>query len=680
MEAISNQATGCFLRCLWEPADSPDRPAILRQCDRLIARGRKPQGEVWFAVGQHNADWLSDRGVKTQSTASLFHAIQAAVKDCGAMLWLGLDLLCVYSIRPKLFWPKMADGREVRFSLQHGGPWGGNAIGPFGKAIYCRDSSAAARLLQIADANPERTIGEVLTVYYESTAKTRRKPDSSWDLPIIRHAKNIAKPAPAIFQETRQLWRMRGGLVPSDIASAGNVTIVITGYNQGRFLKDSIGSSLAQTAKPRVIYVDDGSTDDSLSIARSFPVEVMALPHAGVVAARNAGLAEVKTERVVFLDGDDKLPEQFIEAKLAAVERTAADFVYSPSQNFGNSNHLMDVPPWDIARLWHGNYISTSTLFRKRDILSVGGWRNTLEQNCWDWDLALRCGFAGLRGVPERSVPLLYRRHDAGVSINRSKEEQGAEGYLVRSGIGPVGILCVWSGRIRYFERWLKAVITAVHGWRKAVLALRTARPLASDPPRPSLLIVATGNDAPDFDFVPGAAREFSSVGVIRERWSIPPNTDPTYTVTVASKLADVYSRMVCASGCQVIWSVEDDILVPPNAMADLSKALLWNPVEAASGIYRNRHDPRYIVGCDWSRSSMGELRFAQVSSVKQDTQKQLSGTGCLMWARPLVPHTFRPFFDAIPAHDYAWSSATRGVQFVSSVQCRHYQTEESWV
>lgn len=88
------------------------------------------------------------------------------------------------------------------------------------------------------------------------------------------------------------------------------VSVIIDNYNYGRFLKQCIESVLAQDYPGRrmeVIVVDDGSTDDSRTVATMFS------NHAKLVAQRNQGQAEafntgIRTaggELVMFLDADD---------------------------------------------------------------------------------------------------------------------------------------------------------------------------------------------------------------------------------------------------------------------------------------------------------------------------------------------------------------------------------------
>ena len=89
-------------------------------------------------------------------------------------------------------------------------------------------------------------------------------------------------------------------------------------YNGARFLAEAIESVLEQTYAPvELLVVDDGSTDDSAAIARSFEgVRVIERTHEGPGAARNAGIAAARGEFVAFLDADDVMPNDKLEIQV----------------------------------------------------------------------------------------------------------------------------------------------------------------------------------------------------------------------------------------------------------------------------------------------------------------------------------------------------------------------------
>ena len=87
------------------------------------------------------------------------------------------------------------------------------------------------------------------------------------------------------------------------------VSVVITCYNQAHFLREAIESILAQSySNHEIIVVDDGSTDNTPQIAKSYStLRYVYQQNQGLAAARNTGLRESRGEFVVFLDADDRL-------------------------------------------------------------------------------------------------------------------------------------------------------------------------------------------------------------------------------------------------------------------------------------------------------------------------------------------------------------------------------------
>jgi hypothetical protein len=100
---------------------------------------------------------------------------------------------------------------------------------------------------------------------------------------------------------------------------SGVVSTVITVYNRPRLLAEAVNSVLAQTYRPiEIVIVDDGSTDESGAVGRSFEslhpgvVRYAHQTNGGPASASNHGLRLITGEFVQFLDSDDVImPEKF---------------------------------------------------------------------------------------------------------------------------------------------------------------------------------------------------------------------------------------------------------------------------------------------------------------------------------------------------------------------------------
>ena len=115
------------------------------------------------------------------------------------------------------------------------------------------------------------------------------------------------------------------------------VSCVIPAYNAERFVAEAIESALRQTYQPvEVLVVDDGSTDDTAAVVRSYGREVICLSrrHRGTAAAKNAGIREAHGAWIAFLDADDLWHHDKLSRQMARlVQRPEVDLCYTRYRN-----------------------------------------------------------------------------------------------------------------------------------------------------------------------------------------------------------------------------------------------------------------------------------------------------------------------------------------------------------
>ena len=120
---------------------------------------------------------------------------------------------------------------------------------------------------------------------------------------------------------------------PARIMPQPLVSILIPSRNAERWLAETLASALGQTWTNReIILVDDGSTDGSLALARSYEaqgVRVIAQPNFGASAARNRAFRESRGDLLQFLDADDLLSPDKIERQVAELTRRPVGTVAS---------------------------------------------------------------------------------------------------------------------------------------------------------------------------------------------------------------------------------------------------------------------------------------------------------------------------------------------------------------
>src|SRR5258708_29556134 len=104
-----------------------------------------------------------------------------------------------------------------------------------------------------------------------------------------------------------------------------SVAVVVTTYNDAAFLREAISSVIGQKRPAdEVIVVDDGSDVSPAPVFADFPqVRLLRKSNGGLSSARNAGLRFASSRYIAFLDADDRLEPNAVEAELAFFCRRA---------------------------------------------------------------------------------------------------------------------------------------------------------------------------------------------------------------------------------------------------------------------------------------------------------------------------------------------------------------------
>jgi len=209
------------------------------------------------------------------------------------------------------------------------------------------------------------------------------------------------------------------------------VSCVIPVYNGERYLAEAIASVLAQTYRPiELIVVDDGSTDGSAEVARSFyQVRYFYRPHRGLGAARNQGVGLARGSFFAFLDADDVWLPDKLTLQMAAFEGDPGlDVVFGYTEQF----HSPDLSAEQRARtvgagLVMPGCVAGTMLIRRESFFHVGSfathWR---VAEFVDW--YARAMERGLRSLILPGVVMKRRLHAANLGVRR----RDARGDYVR--------------------------------------------------------------------------------------------------------------------------------------------------------------------------------------------------------------------------------------------------------
>ena len=228
------------------------------------------------------------------------------------------------------------------------------------------------------------------------------------------------------------------------------VSILIPCFNAEQSIHIAIQSALEQTWNDKeVIVVDDGSSDDSLRIIKSFGSRVQwsAARNRGGNAARNRLLELAGGEWLQYLDADDYLlPEKISQQMEFLAEHPECDVLFSPiTEEFCSPNsvrrEVIQIPEphdvWILLATWLLPQ-TNAPLWRRQAVADAGGWKSD-QTCCQEHELYFRLLRHGKRFRYCPTTGAVYRRwgnHTVStknvprVLLNRLELEQQIEQHL----------------------------------------------------------------------------------------------------------------------------------------------------------------------------------------------------------------------------------------------------------
>jgi glycosyltransferase involved in cell wall biosynthesis len=287
------------------------------------------------------------------------------------------------------------------------------------------------------------------------------------------------------------------------------LSVIIPNYNREALIGETLTNLLSQTRPPdELIVVDDGSTDGSADVIAAFgpAVTLLRQANAGPATARNRGFAASSGEFIQFFDSDDLCTPDKLERQLAELQRTEADFAYSPwlqaKLEDGQARYTDPVlqqgalpsPRSPLSWYLRGWVIVFQCCLFRRDLLTrVGPYREDLMPS-EDSELLFRMLRAGAVPVHVPGAMVLYRLHANQISLGGIPNEKRTRDWVKFAGIVaadldtgaavPVGDRQAW--RELQADQALREVNVApsgevaLNGWeRLALRSKQTARRIA---------------------------------------------------------------------------------------------------------------------------------------------------------------------------------------------------------
>jgi len=258
-----------------------------------------------------------------------------------------------------------------------------------------------------------------------------------------------------------------------------DVSVVIPLFNKRDYVAAAIDSALAQTHPCEVIVVDDGSTDGSLEVVKSYDgrIKWTTGPNRGGCAARNAGVEMSRGAWIQFLDADDILLPDKIATQIAALRDADKSSIATCPWSFMHDDGRM-VPPsprpyWKdyddslgmLLDMWYyGGFFATHAWLVPRALVAdTGGWNTDLTAD-QDGEFFGRILSRSVGVVFCAETSVLYR-HPPADAVSRNRSRRAAQSrILAYESVSE----CILAKRTDRFAR--KACLSRI---RKTAYALR---------------------------------------------------------------------------------------------------------------------------------------------------------------------------------------------------------------
>jgi glycosyltransferase involved in cell wall biosynthesis len=256
------------------------------------------------------------------------------------------------------------------------------------------------------------------------------------------------------------------------------VSILIPAYNAQEWIADTLRSAIAQTwERKEIIVVDDGSTDQTLAVARRFEskrLRVVTQKNQGAAATRNKAFSLSQGDYIQWLDADDLLAPDKIARQMEALQRHEsrrtllssewAQFFYRYQRaEFVPTALWFDLSPteWLLRKMGQNLHMQTATWLVSRELTEAAGpWNTTLlVDDDGEYFCRVLVSSDGVRFVPDAKV---YYRASGSSSlsyIGRSARKMVAQWKSMELHIGYLRSLedseRVRAACVKYLQNWL---------------------------------------------------------------------------------------------------------------------------------------------------------------------------------------------------------------------------------
>ena len=264
-------------------------------------------------------------------------------------------------------------------------------------------------------------------------------------VPVVEALELLGAPGCETARSNRPRVRSEISVARKSANSKALVSILIPAFNAQEWIADTLRSAVGQSwERKEIIVVDDGSTDQTLAIARQFEsdcVHVVTQNNQGAAAARNTALSLCKGDYIQWLDADDLLAPDKIARQMAELEQVGnrktlfssefGKFLHHwPRAQFVRTGLWEDLSPteWLLRKMRDNLYMQTATWLVSRELSEASGPWNTcmLSDDDGEYFCRVLLKSDGTRFVPGARVYYRGFRSNSLAYVGRSDRKREA--------------------------------------------------------------------------------------------------------------------------------------------------------------------------------------------------------------------------------------------------------------
>ena len=217
------------------------------------------------------------------------------------------------------------------------------------------------------------------------------------------------------------------------MATTPILSIIMPCYNQAQYIDEAIQSVIRQTYKDwELIIVDDGSTDDSFSIAKRYAqsdirIKAFSQENGGPSKARNNGVKRSSGKYIMFFDSDDRLALQYLDIGVQYMtSHPECTVFYSRLKRFGKMNDEVGIHFISYEQELCVSSLFLTCIIKRSDFVRIGGFDEQMK-GYEDWEMFIRLLYHNDNVYQYPEIMFFYRWNMDEGSVNlqairRSKE------------------------------------------------------------------------------------------------------------------------------------------------------------------------------------------------------------------------------------------------------------------